>query len=129
MKKTWVLLLVLNLFLLTGCKTKTPPIVIDDCDYTFSFTEGDLIPMEKISSTNSTIIGDIDNFIHVCKPKHVNPIIFKDPIARTITVQIDFEHIFPIDSLELSAYTGSKAEAIKTISIGYSLNGIQFQKL
>ena len=92
----------------------------------FSFS----LPKEnKFTSVNSpsTIVGNVKNFINICKKENVNPLIFKDSISRTNNITVDFEHIFPIDKLIISNYEGKNANALDFISAYYSYNGIQFE--
>ncbi len=119
----------------TACKKEKPiideepPIVIDDCDYSFEYVEGEVIPMSNIISTDSVIVGDVDNFINPCKPKHINPLLFTDAKRRTTTVVIEFENIYPIKDMEITAYTGDKASVLDKVSVAFSYNGYQYQKL
>lgn len=128
MRKFLILSLIFIFFVIAGCNKKEPQIIIDDCDYCFTFTEGEQIPIKSLSST-STIVGNVDNFINVCKKEDINPLIFKDSTSRMNTVIIDFEHIFPIDELIFFNYEGKKADTLNFVSISYSYNGLQFEKL
>lgn len=126
MRKGYIAILLMIIIVLSAC-TKPETITIPECQWEFTQTMGEQIPVASFEAPQSTVIGNTDNFINICKPLEVNPLFLKDSKIKSHHLIFEFDSIYPIERIEFTNYVGEKANSIEKISIEASINGTSFQ--
>lgn len=136
MKRSFFLIItVIAFFLFVGCGSEnTEPITteiitepdISACDYAFSETYGESIPIQTIDITKSVALTNVNNFI--C-PDEEHPLIVNDSIIRTHQVIFSFDAIYPVESIKIINYDGDDASKVMNVSIEISMDGYSFNRV
>lgn len=99
---------------------------IDHCDFSFSESEGEAIPISWIDIGSSKSLSNTHNFI--C-PGQTHPLILEDSVIRTHQIILSFDAIYPIDALLFSNFQGDDAVMVDEISIEVSIDGYAFNRV
>ncbi len=125
MKKIGWIIFIFATLLLGSCKekdTEEEQIIIPNCNLNFTMTMGEYIPVESLLIPTSTVKGNIENFINVCKPKDINPLTLVSSSIRTHQLTFVFDAIYPISTMEILT-------TIETMSIEVSIDGSSFTRI
>ncbi len=122
MKKLTLIIMMMLLFVLAACQKAIEEIIIEETDYVFTETVGDKIEVKSIDIPYSEIQGNLDNFINIHKPIDVNPLYFLSSTIKTHQVIFTFEHIYPIDYIEIYNIDGTDSISIEDVDVDLSLN-------
>lgn len=128
MKKITRLIIFLTLIFLVACEKTPEEIIIEETDYVFTETVGDKILVQSIDIPHSEINGSLENFINIHKPKDISPLYFLSSDIKTHQIIFTFEHIYPIDYIEIYNPAGDDAISVEDIDIDISLNELSYQR-
>ena len=129
MKSIKYIIILLSVFILFSCQPKeeNEEVIIPSCGDKFTMTLGEKIPFESISIPFSEVKGNQDNYINYCKPIDLNPLYFLDSTIRTHQIILNFDAIYPIDTLLITQTLDTTP--IEFISIEVSFNGLNYTRL
>lgn len=103
MKKSILIVLLVSLILLSSCVSdpEDEVITIPTCDQIFTMTYQEDIPILSMEIPYSTYRGNVEVFIHPCKPTDQGGLTFTDSALKTHQVIIHLDAIYPLESMEL----------------------------
>lgn len=136
MKRTFFLIFcVIAFFFLIACEGDNSQFTSSDiiteadistCDFSFSETSGQVIPIESIDIGHSKALTNTYNF--TC-PDETHPLILTDSPIKTHQIILSFAAIYPIESLIVVNYDGEEAQMIDELSIEVSIDGYAFNRV
>jgi len=134
--RVYAMLLLVALFLV-GCnktsETTTTTITtqadITDCEYEFNPIYGTEIEMNQIRVPYSQVLSNPQNFICPCKETDENALVVSDSELKSHQVFFDFDAIYPVEYLEITKYSGSEYQAVSSLSIEISIDGVRFDRI
>jgi hypothetical protein len=135
-QRKFIFLIVIAFFLLSGCvngETEeeiseiTTESNIDNCQYAFSETYAEEIPIQDIDVSNSIALTNTNNFI--CPNNQNYPLIVSDSIIKTHQIILEFDAIYPIESINIRNYQGTDASMIDKISVEVSIDGYRYVRM
>lgn len=98
------------------------------CTYQFSGTEGERISIQSLSSETSKIDGNVDYFVHPCKPEAEYPLRFSESKIKSHVFFVSFDKIYPISLIRW--FNPSSADTlIESVSVDVSLNGLSYMRV
>lgn len=140
-KKIEIIITLILLFVLSACVKEEEsvnydyideyvvPTIVDDCGYELEDYLGDIIPIQNISSSNSTVLGNLENFTNVCKESDSNPIILTDSSINSYKIFLTLEYNYPIKEIEIMNFIDDQNLTISDVDISVSLDGVRYDKI
>lgn len=138
MKKFNIVLVVVMVLILTGCKEE----VVDDmktyevnniqneiCSVNTPEYTDDLIPIISFENESSDTFGDIDLFIDPCKEESNNPVVFANPKIKSYKFVVGFDAIYPLKSIELTNFIDDLEMRVQSIDLSISIDGYSFDQV
>lgn len=121
--------LVLSLFLF-ACGGSTATTSALPCDVEFTATMHETIPFLSVSSETSTLSGEVTDFCAYCRdPESASPLQVSASLRKTHRLIFEMDAVYPIESLSVEGATGEGYFAPETVSIDFSLNGYQYERI
>ncbi len=107
----------------------TTAVQINDCHYDFQYYAGEAIPISNIVIDNANVLGNLENFINVCKDNSENPIVLTGNKLKSYTIEFLFDNIYPLKDVEITNFLANQADSLKTINIDVSSNGVSYDRI
>ncbi|MBN2503769.1 MAG: DUF4185 domain-containing protein [Bacilli bacterium] len=124
------------LVMLLGCndettttKTILTTITVEPCEWEFTETVNERIPIVALSADKSTISGNIDNFINMCKATDEHSLVFESSLIRSHQFIVELDAIYPLNRIEWINASQADLADIETVSIDFSLNGQSYTRV
>jgi len=128
----FMVLIVTAFYLLVACGVEeteeitTEPDILD-CQYSFSETYGQGVPIQTIDVLTSKVLSNTNNF--KCVDDREYPLIISDSSIKTHQITLEFNAIYPIESLLIENYQGDDAYSINEISVEVSIDGYRYNRV
>ncbi len=133
--KIRIYLIILITFLLVGCQNNqtsstetTTQVETETCDFTFRESYQELIKIKDIQIPYSDYQGHLEHFISPCDETY-QELVFTDSTIKTHQLIINFDAIYPIDSIDIETFEKDDIYSIETIDLFVSLDGVRFNKI
>jgi len=123
------LILLVFMAALLSCQSDVTYPTIAPCEWEFTETMNEQIPIVSVTAEQSTITGSVENFIHPCKPEREHALLFSESRIKTHQVIVSLDAIYPIQQLKLTLVNDDEIKKIETLSIDFSLNGIFYNRV
>ena len=103
MKKSFSIYVILSLFLLASCVSKPEDevITLPSCDHSFFMRYQEEIPMLAMEIPYSVYQGNVDVFVHPCKPVDQGGLTLTSSSIKTHQILIHFDAIYPLETMNL----------------------------
>lgn len=132
MRRLMLAIALLSTLLLAACGTQTTTettLTVPSCEKEFTQTMYEEIPILSVSSPTSMLSGQLPVFIHTCKLPEQSPLFVSQSSIKSHQVVFELDAVYPVESLRLTSYEGSKGVSPATISVDLSFNGQRFTRV
>ncbi len=102
---------------------------IEPCEWEFTETVNEQIPIKAIYADKATLSGNIANFINICKPEKEGGIVFESSLIRSHQLIVELDKIYPINHVLWLQMEADGITDIGSVSVDLSLDGESYSRV